>query len=106
MASESRRIALYGVFAALIVVVFYLETLIGSFWITPPAIVSLSLLFTFCLSADWRLGLHFVRLNVLGFSRNVRESCVYFPLDIGFAQSICGDRRIWRFPLDKAVGKG
>ncbi len=57
MESKSKRIALYGVFAALIVVVFYLETLIGSFWITPPAIVSLSLLFTFCLSADWRLGL-------------------------------------------------
>lgn len=57
MKSKSKRIALYGVFAALIVVVFYLETLIGSFWITPPAIVSLSLLFTFCLSADWRLGL-------------------------------------------------
>lgn len=36
MKSKSKRIALYGVFAALLVVVFYLETLIGSFWVTPP----------------------------------------------------------------------
>lgn len=57
MKSKSKRIALYGVFAALLVVVFYLETLIGSFWVTPPAIVSLSLLFTLCLSDDWKLGL-------------------------------------------------
>ena len=57
MQSKSKRIALYGIFVAVLVVVFYLETLIGSFWITPPAIVSLSLLFTFCLSGDWKLGL-------------------------------------------------
>lgn len=56
MNSKSKRIALYGVFAALLVVVFYLETLIASFWITPPAIVSLSLLMTLCLSEDWKLG--------------------------------------------------
>ena len=57
MKSKSKRIALYGIFAALLVVVFYLETLIGSFWITPPAIISLSLLFTLCLSEDWKLAL-------------------------------------------------
>ncbi len=57
MKSKSKRIALYGIFAALLVVMFYLETLIGSFWITPPAIISLSLLFTLCLSEDWKLAL-------------------------------------------------
>lgn len=56
MNSKSKRIALYGIFAALLVVVFYLETLIASFWITPPAIISLSLLMTLCLSEDWKLG--------------------------------------------------
>lgn len=57
MKSKSKRIALYGIFAALLVVVFYLETLVASFWITPPAIISLSLLFTLCLSEDWKLAL-------------------------------------------------
>lgn len=55
--NKAHRIAFFGVMAALLFVVFLIETLIGSVWITPPAIFSLSILFTLCLSDDYLTGL-------------------------------------------------
>lgn len=53
---KTKRIAILGVMTALLLVVFTLETVIGSLWITPPAVLSLSILFVICFSFDFTVG--------------------------------------------------
>ena len=56
--SNTKKIAFYGVFSALILVLFYFETLISfALTLTPPAILSLPVVMTFCLLDDWKTGL-------------------------------------------------
>ena len=56
--SKTKLIAFYGVFSALILVLFYFETLISfALTLTPPAVLSLPVVFTFCLLDDWKTGL-------------------------------------------------
>jgi len=57
MNNKSKKIALYGTFAALIVVSLYLETLITAFFLVPPAIISLALAMAFALSKDLKNSL-------------------------------------------------
>lgn len=57
MNRTTKLIALAGIMSALMIVLFTLETVIGAMWITPPAVLSLSVLFVFCFSYDWKFGL-------------------------------------------------
>ncbi len=57
MKSKSKRIALYGVWSALLFVVMYLETIITINKSTPPAVLSLSMIMMLCFFDDWKTGL-------------------------------------------------
>ena len=57
MNKKTKTVALAGIMSALMIVLFTLETVIGAMWITPPAVLSLSVLFVFCFSYDWKFGL-------------------------------------------------
>lgn len=80
MNRTTKTIALAGIMSALMIVLFTLETVIGAMWITPPAVLSLSVLFVFCFSYDWKFGL--LSGAVFGLSSLVIAFIVGNPLFI------------------------
>ena len=79
--SRTKKIAFYGVFSALILVLFYFETLLSfALTITPPAILSLPVIMTFCLMHDYKTG--FVGGLIFGVSSFVIALSISNPVFI------------------------
>ena len=78
--SKTRSIAVLGIMTAVLIVVFALETLIGAFFITPPAVLSLTVLFVLCFSYDVTVG--FLSGVIFGLSSLIIAWAIGNPLFI------------------------